>query len=433
MKNSLCALCLCLTACLQPVDVPTLDAGPDGGDIDASTYIDAGVPDAGFDAGVVDPGVISDQMGDRFQAEPTVAGGPNGQRVVAWLNLPMSVGRYQVAYAVSLDEGRTFSKIRQATTPDGWWARSPVLTSGPDGIWLAWPAIHLSGSVRDDVRILASHIASGSTDLEAPVTLDDGSMQVRYGPSIVALDSKTIVAAYTESAIAIASRDSAGNISRATLNEPGTPALCTDGTRVYAVCENSAGVAIHWSDDEGKTWPAANAATFPGDPDLAYVQPRCAASGDSVWVMFGADASSNLGSGQEVLDAVLLARSKDRGVTWAGEVDVKPPTVSYAMLPNLVAAGGEAYLDFYTGEMAGDPNGAVMLVRAGDMLEASVVAHQPLTFMTARMPPSWQGDALGISVFDGHVDVVYANDTQPSSHVALFGIDGAAIGVQVTQ
>ena len=91
---------------------------------------------------------------------------------------------------MSFDEGRTFGPIQQAATPDGGWARSPVLASGPDGFWLAWPTIYLAGSARDDVHMLASHLPYGASSLEPPIMLDDGTRQVRYGPSIVELDSK---------------------------------------------------------------------------------------------------------------------------------------------------------------------------------------------------------------------------------------------------
>jgi hypothetical protein len=397
-------------------------------DIDASTYIDAGVPDAGFDAGIVDPGIISAQMGDTFQAEPTVAAGPNGMRVSAWLNMPQSIGRYQIAYAVSQDDGQTFGKPRLAEVPDGgWWARSPVAATGPDSIWLAWPAIHLAGQTRDDVRIMASRFAFGATEPDSAITIDDGTKLVRYGPSIAVLDSKSLIVAYTEQAVTIARIDTNGSITRATLNELGIPSLCTDGQRVYAVMETDMGVVLHWSDDEGRTWPDANVHAFEPDPDLAGVQPRCAASGDSVWVVYGA-TSSTATSGQEMLDAVLVSRSKDRAATWAGEVDVKPPAYLYAMLPNIAAAGDEAYLAFYVGAQADDPDGGTVVARVGDQLEGSTVARAPIKFQTARVPPSWQGDALGVSVYQGHLDVVYADDTSTASHVGLFGIEAAAVG-----
>jgi hypothetical protein len=349
-------------------------------------------------------------------------------RVAAWLNMPQSIGRYQVAYAISQDDGRTFGKPRLADLPDGgWWARSPVAATGPDSIWLAWPAIHLAGQTRDDVRIMASRFPFGATEPDSTLTIDDGSKLVRYGPSIVELDSKSVIVAYTESAVTIARVDTSGAITRATLNELGVPSLCTDGTRVYAVMETDMGVVLHWSDDEGQTWPAANFHAFDPDPDLAGVQPRCAASGDSLWVVYGATTNSAT-SGQEMLDAVLVARSKDRAMTWAGEVDVKPPAWPYAMLPNIAAADGKAYLAFYVGTVADDPDGGTVAVRVGDQLEASTVAHQPIKFQTARVPPSWQGDSLGISVYQGHLDVVYADDTQSSSHVGLFGIEAAAVG-----
>jgi hypothetical protein len=428
-----CLVTGCAPAAVMPP--PPADAGPvdsgtppvDGGGADAG--YDAGIVDSGYDAGIVDPGIISAEPGDTFQAEPTVAAGPDGVRVAAWLSFPQSVGRYQVSYAVSRDEGRTFSKQHLAATPDGWWGRSPVLASGPDGIWLAWPAIHLTGQARDDVRILASHLSTGANEVDAPIVIDDGTQLVRFGPSAVVLDSKTLVVAYTEASVTIARRDASGAISRAQLSEQGMPSLCTDGSRVYAVLENANGVVLMWSDDEGRTWPAANTHVFAPDPDLAATQPRCAAAGDSVWVMFGATADiSGSASTQEILDAVLLVRSKDRGSTWSTEFDVKPPGQPYAMLPNIAAAGAEAYLAFYSGAMANDPHGATVLVRAGDALEASALIHQPIVFRTARTPPSWQGDALGIGASVGRIDVVYADNNATASHVGLFGIDGAGVG-----
>ncbi len=364
------------------------------------------------------------------ECEPSVAGGTDGTRVVAWMNYPASVGMYQVAYKVSHDEGATFGDVQAAQTPDGLWARSPVLAHGPDGLWLAWPGIHLAGQVRDDVRILASHLAYGADTFDAPVVLDDGTMQVRYGPSIAVLDDGALIAAYADnSGVTVSRRDPMGTVTQAALTELNPPSLCSNGTRVYAVFGNNNGIVLHFSDDEGRTWPTTQQQTVASDADIADAQPACAASGSTVWVVYGASTEPSTG-GQPLLDAVRLVRSTDNAMTFTAPVDIKPPSMPLAMLPNITAAGNEAYIGFYAGSSSNDALGAAVVVRGSDVFNAWGYMQFPLLFSAVRTPPRWAGDSLGVSATGTRVDFAYASVGTSSTHVGMYGLEGAALVAQ---
>lgn len=428
-RSAWCLLCgFVVLGCGTPAVEAPVDAGrPSLG------VVDAGLPDAGAsDAGassleLIDTGIISRQFGSSFQAEPSIASSGDQRRVATWFEYSSGVGRYQVMFAISDDRGRSFSVPAHVDTPVGWWARSPVAVTGQGGVWVIWPAIELDNGARRDVRMLGAWLPDGSSTLEPVVVFDDESQQPRVGPSATTLTTGTLLVGYLEGVDAVVARRSpAGAVTRSALSTTGIPSLCASGARAYAVVLGTQGVVLSWSEDQGNTWPATQT-TVLSVGRRVIGQPRCAASGDTVWVLLGEGDAPQPGA-QGLMSSVRLARSDDGGRQFAPAIEVKPAAVALAATPNVSAAGDDAFVAFYSGQSNPDSMGSVQLVRVRrEGAGPPVTVRGSLYFSSARMAPTWLGDSLGIDARGTRVDIAYADNLESASHVGVWSANGAAL------
>jgi hypothetical protein len=209
----------------------------------------------------------------------------------------------------------------------------------------------------------------------------------------------------------------------------GTAYLCVAPNaghdRVYFVDAEATGadagspqeLRLHWSDDDGVTWPGVGATTLANaDIDI----PSCAAYLDDVFVEYGVSNEPN-GLARY---AARVAHYTGGGVTLAGDVNATANETAPLFLGDqlVVRDDGTFELTLYTGPS--DPGtGDFRHARSADgvTFAASTLVHAPIDLTSVRHQPQWLGDYIGIRPVGTKSYVSYGDNAQADmrSHIAF--------------
>ena len=386
--------------------------------------------------------IISESGLSAMESETHLAVGSNGFVVVAWISIQPNGGSSN-GYVFSTDGGTTWGDVANLDSPNGQVASDPVIAvDANNNFTMTWIGFNTnSQGTPTNMTVYSATAPSGTTTFGTPVVVDsgsdfdkpwilesrDGSLILTYADtgnfSLKAARSTDKGATWATSVVA------SGNAFR-NLAYPCTP---TDGTshRVYVVYTvltngaNPSGIGIHWSDDDGVTWPDANkAAVAQQNEVLAFEDPTCVAKGDEVWVAYGI-TSDNAGDPESTvakLDKVQVAHSTDGGATFTSYTNAADTVATkYALLPAMaIEESGALDVVYYAGAMADDPEGSYRRTRSTDggaTWSSSVVVSNPLTFSQDRASQLWLGDYTGVAASGGSIYHSFADNSSGTSHI----------------
>jgi hypothetical protein len=385
----------------------------------------------------IDAGIISQSATSVREAESSLATTADGRVAVAWIALEAGSSAH-IGYRFSLDRGETWEPVGQLAGPTGGPCADPVLAADPAGnLYLVWLVFAATTSETDHIYVARS--APGSTAFEAPVEVSDPNDPTFYDkPTITVTGAGTILAAFTRQVGLVAARSSDGVLwERATVvDEPPTRnhivAGCSTpgGTRVwlthlhYDDITAERQVFLRWSDDDGASWPAANVTTVSAadELDVGVDDPSCVASGNEVWVLYGRTHDTPSANGFGSLYAVRVAHSADGGQSIAERYDAHDPAFPLELHPRFARtdAGGLAIVS-YAGASDGDAAGSVRASLSPDAttFPATILVHEPVTFLDSRTSLKWIGEYFGVDWRDGNLYTAYIDNSGTESHVAF--------------
>jgi hypothetical protein len=373
------------------------------------------------------------------EAESTLAVAADGRVAVAWIGFE-SASMAHIGYRFSSDDGESWEPVGQLQGPTGGPCADPVLTVDPDGnFYLVW--LVFAASAQDTDHIYVARAPAGTTAFEAPVEVTDPNDPTFYDkPNISVTGTGSVMVAYTRQVGLVAARSTDGlSWERSSIvNEPPTRNHVVAGcsapgaSRVWVThlhyddITSERRIMLRWSDDGGASWPAGNA-TFVTDVDeldAGVDDPSCVAEGSEVWVLYGRTHDTPSANGFGNLYAIRVAHSSDGGQSIDGRYDVQDPVVPLQLHPRFARTdeGGLA-LVYYGGVQDGDPAGAVRYSFSSDggaSFGASVVMHEPVTFLQSRASLKWIGEYFGVAWRGGNLHTAYIDNAGAESHVAFY-------------
>lgn len=414
-----------------------MDAGPDVSDA---------VPDGPPAPVVIDPGVISASSMSSSEHEPHVAAA-NQHIGVGWI--ARESPNLFIGYRISLDEGENWGPIGALPLPaNNNIAADPFLAADAKGtLYIAWGSEQKVNNMRTNLHVFVARSAPGETTFGAPVEVTDPTMMgvgVYDQPKIAVTPAGALIATYMQASadlmsFVIVSAFSTDGQSWVRTNVAGPDpvgsfrnraVLCSaknTGDRVFMqYIDDTVGMALRWSDDGGKTWPAQNLTKvqLPAETSRLATEVGCAADGNDVWVFYSQTTDMVGQTTMPKLDTLRLAHSGDRGATIDSRVNVHDKMAGkYFLMGNFVRdeAGG-LDVTYYAGNTAGDVAGSYRRARSidGMIFTPSTVVHEPLTFDTSRTTLTWMGDYVGLATTGGSLHMAYADTSGAAAHIAYY-------------
>ncbi len=178
--------------------------------------------------------------------------------------------------------------------------------------------------------------------------------------------------------------------------------------------------ALHWSDDDGVTWPGSNTDSVPNNLDIMI--PSCAAMNDDVWIEYGL---SNSPTGLARY-AVRVMHLTGGGTTEVGDTLATANETAPLFLGDQIVVRSDGALDLtlYTGSADPSAGGDFRHTVSSDQgasFPASSQVHAPITFTSRRHVYNWLGDYVGMR---GASDVTYVTYPENAgadghSHIAF--------------
>jgi hypothetical protein len=374
-----------------------------------------------------------------IEAETHLAVSKDGTLCAAWIAIGNN-GSSDIGYVFSHDGGATWTTPAAVGDASGRESSDPVVATDAQGNFYAtWIAFQrdMQGNASDFVLYVAK-APVGQDKFSTPVAVDTFVSGDKPWITVTAAD--TILVTYmTDSGAAggasvlNAQRSVNGGAAwtKSTIftGTPGgqanfvIPCAPKTGTRVWATHltvegGSSFGQRLHWSDDDGATWPAANTKLFATN---SSVQPAsCAAKGSDVWVAYGQWTKQPATQDAPVDEYHVMHTTN--GTTLDDAVASDAATLQQVLGAIVVEdATGELALTYYAGDSDGS-KGNVRSVRskdAGKTWGKSTVVSAPLTFTADRASPQWLGDYLGTVLRGGALYMAYGENSGQLTHVAF--------------
>jgi hypothetical protein len=412
------------------------DAGPDA------------PPDAPADVSDAGGGFTSIFPGDIAEGETHLAYGSNGFVAAVWTafnNTSIYIG-----YSFSKDSGVTWTPVQTLDAPLATQNAAGDQTVAIDSNDNAWMSFITFNNAVTEMHVYAVEAPAGTTTFGTPVevtdpiegTPQDGATALfSYDkPWIAITKNNEIIVTYTRfeqsgATNIIGGRSSDGtSFSRVNVTTNGLDGGTGDFVNLAFPCASSStdrlwvvhmdqdstgnfGVVLHYSDDDGATWPAAN--TVVVDPNTAsgiFDDPSCAGNGNDAYVQF-----EHTGAGGTVASSVLVAHSSNGGTSFGAPVNVLD-TASAAAWHSEIAleASGKLDVEYYGGASDGDTNASVFFVRSADQgatWSKETLIKNPITLTSQRNPQNWLGDYLGVTTGAGSLYTVYTDNSSGTSRV----------------
>jgi len=380
---------------------------------------------------------VSKKPTGQLEDEPGLAVGVHGVVASAWNG--DAAGKPEIGYAFSSDGGKTWMPPAVASPADAFGYGDPTLATTSDGtIYLSFVAFDQNFTTG---RIHLAKAAPGATSFEPAIVISDSTKPGPYDKPVIAVTKNdTILISYTDIAAnqIMVARSTDGKTfthGQSGKSDPAPslsmPCPAIDGGRTWVVYRGAAGVQLRWSDDDGATFPMANALRVSPttETDVSAEDPVCAGKGNDVWVLYGRSHDMLDPSNFNYKDYSLrLAHSSDGGATVASIVEVRDPAPAmYAMEPAIaLEPSGTIDIAYYVGNMAEDPNGSFRLARStdgGQTFAPSTAIASPVLLAQNRNALTWFGDYATIVASGGRLYAAYGHNTPtPPDHISFASI-----------
>ena len=378
--------------------------------------------------------VISQSNLSAIEAETHLAMAPDGTLASVWISISGGGGS-DIGYVFSTDSGTNWTKVKVVGDATGRESSDPVITVDTTGnFYVTWIAFHRDamGNASDFV-LYVSKAAAGQTTFATPVAVDTFASGDK--PWITTTAAGTILVTCMQ----MAGAESVLNAHRST--NGGTtwtkspiftstggnqanfivPCAPKTGTRIWAShlsVETDLLQRLHWSDDDGATWPVANTKTFGVNSSITPA--TCVAKGSELWLAYG-QWTSQPASADAPVDEYHVIHTTD-GVTitdvLASDTKTKQQELGSLALDD---ATGELALSYYAGDAEG-MSGNVRSVRStdgGKTWSASKVVSADLMFTSDRASQKWLGDYFGSVLRGGTLFLSYGENADTATHVAF--------------
>jgi hypothetical protein len=422
------------TACTPGSTVDCTCASGDKGSTECDTTGDPGVCKCVV-TNLTTHTVISKGASSGLEVETHLAAAPDGAMVSVWIALG-GAGGSDIGYVFSRDGGATWTKPKATGDSTGRESSDPVVASDAQGnFYVTWIAFQRNGGAQpSDFVLYVAKAAAGQNTFGTPVAVDkfasgdkpwiavtpNGTivvtcMQDSGGSSVLnAHRSTNGGTTWTKSAIFTSAAGAQANFI--------VPCAPKTGTRLWATHLSVEGSGLlqrlHWSDDDGVTWPAANTKTYGVNSSITPA--TCVAKGSDVWIGYG-QWTSNPASAEAPVDEYHVIHTNN-GTTLTDVVasDAKPKQQNLGSLA-LDETSGELALTYYAGDSDG-ATGNVRSVRStdsGKTWSASKAVSADLLFTADRASQKWLGDYIGTVLRNGSLYVTYGENQESFTHVAF--------------
>jgi hypothetical protein len=378
--------------------------------------------------------VISLSNLSALEAETHLAEAPDGTLVSVWISLGGGGGS-DIGYVISKDGGTTWSKVKVVGDATGRESSDPVITVDPQGnFYVTWIAFmrDAMGNASDFV-LYVSKAAAGATTFGTPVSVDTFASGDK--PWITVTPAGTILVTCMQ----MAGAESVLNAHRST--NGGTtwtkspiftstggnqanfivPCAPKTGTRIWAShlsVETDLLQRLHWSDDDGVTWPAANTTTFGINSSITPA--TCVAKGNDLWLAYGQWTAQPASADAPVDEYHVIHTTNGTTITDVLASDTKTKQQELGSLA-LDDATGELALSYYAGDAEGT-TGNVRSVRStdgGKTWSASKAVSADLQFTANRGSQKWLGDYFGSVLRGGTLFLSYGENADTATHIAF--------------
>ena len=369
-----------------------------------------------------------------FETQTSVA--VSGSHVVAvWLAF-FQTGPAKIGYAVSEDDGTSWTAPAYVESPGGRLTSNPVVAADGQGVvTLAWLGFRLDGGDPDE-HVYVSTMASGASVFGAPVVAsDDGTSTTRdFDKPDLAIDANDDVlltwSDFTNSAnpaLTFARSTDGVTFTKTTVVADATfgnlASLCFDRSLgptapLYMVhLAAGATLSLRKSIDQGATWQLQPA--LPAT-DVVFQDPTCAVKGSNVTIAYASGTSGFNPSTDNPGDEIDVLQSTNGGTSFGAPAAVTDSSASSQYLfPKLaLAASGKLEIVYYEGVV----DMPVTFVQASSSNGTSWT-RSPIgsagTLSIDLSLASWLGGYVGLALDGTNALATYAENTQNVSHIAF--------------
>ena len=379
--------------------------------------------------------VISTSGNTVIEVETHLAAAPDGALCSAWISI-FSGGGSEIGYVFSRDGGATWTAPLAVGDAAGRESSDPVVAADAQGnLYVTWIAFRRSGADATDFVLYVAKAPAGQNKFNKPVTVDTFASGDKPWITVTAAGTilVTVMARPAGESVLYAHRSTNGGATwsrTAIFTAAGgaeanfvVPCAPKTGARVWAThltTEGGSGFGqrLHWSDDDGVTWPAANSKLF---ADGSSIGPAtCAAKGSDVWVGYGQWTVQPADLEAPVDEYHVMHTANGTTLTDVVASDSATRQQNLGALA-IEDATGELALTYYAGDSDG-AKGNVRSVRSkdgGKTWGKSTVVSAPLTFTADRASPKWLGDYFGTVLRGGALFVAYGENGSQLTHVAF--------------
>lgn len=396
--------------------------------------------------------VISDAQHASAECHLSIA--PDGKRLAAaWMSNTRgeewSVGSEEtsstVAYALSLDEGRSWTPAKEVPVQESFSAFDPVVASDATGrFFLAWL---VSGPKVNESAVMVSVAAPGSTDFSMPVEVTQHeSTRLFDKPWIVVTPGGRVVVTYHKgdagnngpmSVMAAHSDDGRtwqlGVVASSARydNVVGSATACASpsGGIIWVAYLKGESfdvpfrVEVVRSEDGGETWSSVPLVVSRPNERVALDPFSCVCDDEGVWVSYGVTDDPPLGQDLRVqkLSGIEVVRIKDGGNEVAGRVDVLARDAGpFAMHPQIaLSPSGSPHVFYYGGRRGGDLAGRLVWVSVTQEMRITNwdTVAEPIVFVERWGDRGWFGDYLGVVGHQYGIGLCYVDNSGTRSVV----------------
>jgi hypothetical protein len=383
--------------------------------------------------------VISQSASSTAEAETSIAIAPDGTLAAVWISIASSSGvqTTDIGYVFTHDGGVTWTApvvMRDAT---GRQSSDPVVAADAHGNFYAtWIAYRRSpGGASSDFVIYVAKAKAGADAFGAPTVIDTfssgdkpwiavtaaGSILVTYMTTVGSTSTLHVqrstddLSSFTDTILYTSPGGESANFLAACASKTST------GRRVWAMHKaveaTVSGQRLHWSDDDGSTWPAENTTLFAQGSALQAA--ACVARGQDVWVAYGQWTHPPRGPDAPVDEYHVMHTTNGYAMEDVVASDAATAQQSLGALA-VDDATGEVALTYYAGDATG-ASGTVRSVRSTDGRKwgKSAAVSAPLVFTDDRSTPKWLGDYPGTVLRGGVLFTVYGENADASTHIAF--------------
>ncbi len=375
---------------------------------------------------------ISMTATSELEDEPTVAVGTQGIVAAAWNgntnNTPV------IGYAFSTDGGKTWLPPGIASPADSFGYGDPTLVTAADGtIYLSFVAFDMNFTMG---RVHLAKAAPGTTSFAPAVVVNAPTDVGPYDKPVMAITKgQEILVSYSDyssNQIVVARTSDGASFTQTPAGKPdpapglSMPCPSSSGGRTWVVFRGATTIQLRWSDDDGATFPTANASRVSPSTDnnLSEEDPVCVGNGNDVWVAYGLSHDNLDPSKYNWKDyALRLAHSSDGGATFT-VVDAHDPTAGALFMEPALALEPKGTLDlaYYVGNMQGDMAGSFRVAQStdgGQTFKPSSVIASPLMFNDDRTTLFWQGDYSTIVPSGGTLYTTFGHNIPGPDHISF--------------